>query len=87
MKIMCDKCYNLIDLGDINIDLTPEVIPGTNNALLTKGVAANCECCPNESANIVLDDNIAQVISLLNKKAIQLMLAVRVIKKKIHYIS
>lgn len=68
MKIICDKCYNLIDLGDIDIDLTPEVIPGTNNALLTKGVAANCECCPNESANIVLDDNIAQVISLLNKK-------------------
>lgn len=20
MKIMCDKCYNLIDLGDIDID-------------------------------------------------------------------
>ena len=68
MKIMCDKCFNIVDLGDINVNLAPEVIPGTNNALLTKGVAVNCECCPNESANIILDDNIAELISLLNKK-------------------
>ena len=68
MKVMCDKCYNIINLGNIDIDLSPQVIPGTNNALLTKGVAVNCERCPNESANIVLDDNIAEVISLLNKK-------------------
>lgn len=68
MKVMCDKCYNITDLGDIDIDLSPQVIPGTNNALLTKGVAVNCGRCPNESANIVLDDNIAEFISILNKK-------------------
>lgn len=68
MKVMCDKCYNIIDLGDIGIDMSPEVIPNTDNALLVKGIVCNCECCPNESANIIIDDNIAEFISILNKK-------------------
>ena len=68
MKIMCDKCYNIIDLGDIGIDMSPEVIPNTDNALLVKGIRCNCKCCPNESANIIIDDNIAEFISILNKK-------------------
>lgn len=69
MKILCDKCWNIIDLGDHpEINLAPEVIPGTNNALIIKRIECNCDHCPNESADIIVDDELADIISMLNKK-------------------
>lgn len=67
MKIMCNKCFAIMDMGSIDVP-KPKFLGDARNSLLVYSIVTNCDCCPNESASIQVDDELADIISQLNLK-------------------
>lgn len=67
MKIMCNKCFAIMDMGSIDVP-KPKFLGDARNSLLVYSIVTNCDCCPNESASIQVDDELAGIVSRLNMK-------------------
>lgn len=71
--MFCDRCRNItvVNLENPVLDSCEslaQLCGDDNNSIVKMQIITNCKFCDNQAVDIIIDDELSEVISLLNKK-------------------